>query len=163
MRWVYRVSCVSYGRLINIYIWRHPMFAASTARISLDAKKVMASAGSGKSCFLLRLRQLTVLSTDGTIGSVTVHWLRLYGISSPSSKSAPAPYGTHPRSGVLPVSVSQKRYRSTRPADRRREGRPDPVGCIPSSESSFRLLLRLLFPDPLQDLPELIGARGWSD
>jgi len=54
------------------------MFAASTARISMDAKKVMASAGSGKSCFLLRLHQVTDLSTDGTIGSVAVHWLRLW-------------------------------------------------------------------------------------
>ena len=76
-----------------------------------------------------------------------------------SSKFAPAPYGTHPRSGVLPVSVSRRRYRSTRPADHRRQGQPDPVGGIPSSGSPFRALL-LPFPDPLQGLPELNGAGG---
>ena len=72
-RWVHRISWISDGRLINIYIWRHPLLAASTARTSMDAKEVMASAGSGKLRF----------STDGTICSVAVQRLRLYGIRCP--------------------------------------------------------------------------------
>ena len=77
-------------------------------------------------------------------------------------RSAPAPCETPPRSGVLPVSVSRRRCRSTRPADHRRQGQPDPVGCIPSSGSTFRALL-LLCPDPFQCLPELVGTGGWGD
>ena len=79
-----------------------------------------------------------------------------------SAKSAPAPCETPPHSGGWPVSVSRRRCRSTRPEDRRRQGQPDPVGGIPSSGSPFRALL-LLFPDPLQGLPELNGAGGWGD
>ena len=74
-------------------------------------------------------------------------------------RSAPAPCETPPRSGVLPVSVSRRRCRSTRSADQRRQGQPDPVGGIPSSASPFRLFVRPC-PDPFQRLPELSGAGG---
>ena len=79
-----------------------------------------------------------------------------------SAKSAPAPYETPPHSGVLPVSVSKRRCRSTRSAVRRRQGQPDPVGGIPSSGSPLRPICRPR-PDPLQAQPGLIGAGRCPD
>ena len=79
-----------------------------------------------------------------------------------SAKSAPAPYETPPHSGVLPVSVSKRRCRSTRSAVRRRQGQPGPVGGIPSSGSPLRPICRPR-PDPLQAQPGLIGAGGCPD
>ena len=83
MQWVHGASRIYDGRLISFCVWRHPLLAASTARTSMDAKEVMASVGSGKSCRLLKLHPLIYFSTDGTIGSVAVQRLCLYGIRCP--------------------------------------------------------------------------------
>lgn len=63
MRGLQRTPWIYDGRLPNRHIWRHLLLAASTARTSTGAREVMASAGCGKSCCLLRWRQVTDVST----------------------------------------------------------------------------------------------------
>jgi hypothetical protein len=63
MQWAHRTLRIYDGRLPNRHIWRHLLLAASTARTSTGARDVMASAGFGKSCCLLRWRQVIVVST----------------------------------------------------------------------------------------------------
>ena len=63
MEWVHRTLGICDGRLPNRHIWRHLLLAASTARTSMGAREVTASAGSGKSCCLLRWHPITVVGT----------------------------------------------------------------------------------------------------
>ena len=56
-------------------------------------------------------------------------------------------------------SAYERRSRPTRLEDPQMPGQPDPVECIPSSDSpSHRMLI--LLPDPFQRLSELFGAGG---
>ena len=60
---VHRTIRIYKGRLPNRHIWRHLLLAASTARTSMGARAVTASAGSGRSCCLLRWHPITVVGT----------------------------------------------------------------------------------------------------
>ena len=63
MQGLHRTLGIYDGRLLIRHTWRHLLLAASTARTSMGAREVMASARSGRSCCLLRWRPVTVVST----------------------------------------------------------------------------------------------------
>jgi len=73
MQWVHRTLRVYDGRLLDRHTWRPSPLAASPVRTSMAAKAVVAPAGSGRSCCLLRWRPATVVSTGPTPARVE-HW-----------------------------------------------------------------------------------------
>ena len=69
MQRLHRTLGIYDRRLPDCHIWHHLLLAASTTRTSTGAKVVMASAGSGKSCCLLRWHPATVVSTGRQLWS----------------------------------------------------------------------------------------------
>ena len=96
MQGLHRTLGIYDGRLPNRHIWRHLLLAASTVRTSTGAREVMASAGCGKSCCLLRWHP----ATDVTIG----RHLR----SGRSATIAPLPVGSTPWSDACGNTVSSR-------------------------------------------------------
>ena len=163
MQGAHRTIRICDGRLPNRHIWRHLVLAASTARTSMGARAVTASAGSDKSCCLLRWHPITV------VGTGRHHWICSGATVAPLWH--PLPLLPNSLQRLLELSLAQGSCQFPLPEDaadppdlktNRRPGQPDPVGGNPSSGSTFRALL-LLCPDPLQGLPELVDAGGWGD
>lgn len=96
MQMVHRTSWIYDGRLPNRHIWRHLLLAASTARTSMGARVVMASAGCGKSCCLLTWHPATDVSTGRHLRS------------DRSATIAPLPVGSTPWSVACGNTVSSR-------------------------------------------------------
>ena len=118
MQGAHRTIRICDGRLPNRHIWRHLVLAASTARTSMGAREVTASAGSGKSCCLLRWHPITV------VGTGRHHWICSGATVAPLWHPLPLLPNSLQRlleltlaQGVLPVSASRRRCRSTRSED----------------------------------------------
>ena len=96
MQGLHRTLGIYDGRLPNRHTWRHPPLAASTVRTSMGARGVMASAGSGRSCCLLRWHPATDVSTGRhqRFGSGTA--------------VAPLPVGSTPWSDACGNTVSSR-------------------------------------------------------
>jgi hypothetical protein len=87
------------GRLLNRHAWRLSLPAAPTARTSMGVKEVLASAGSGRSCCLLRWRPTTAVSTG-------LH-LRFGSSATIAPLRDPLPLRPDPLQGFAELSLTQ--------------------------------------------------------
>ena len=109
MQGAHRTIRIYKGRLPNLHIWRHLVLAASTARTSMGARAVTASAGSGKSCCLLRWHPTTV------VGTGRHHWICSGATVAPLWH--PLPLLPNPLQCLTKLSLAQGSWQFTFPDD----------------------------------------------
>ena len=109
MQGVHKTIRIYKGCLPNRHIWRHLLLAASTARTSMGARAVTASAGSGKSCCLPRWHPITV------VGTGRHHWICSGATVAPLWH--PLPLLPNPLQCLTKLSLAQGSCQSPFPED----------------------------------------------